>query len=192
MSEAGIWERNGPSALLVDQQSAVHMESDPQHCFPINENHSDMVKFSDDSRDYWIVVERLHTLLQTAHIDLTTPSGSELFRPSHDENSLASTQLGSSKGPKPFGSGGRSATANSSCKYSNGNLVLLVSHNLEKPSSQSHTQAPKPLRNDDVKAAKALQILILISHYVKQSGSKLRRSRGKRTSEVIVVYPDDC
>jgi hypothetical protein len=175
VSEAGIWERNGPSALLVDQQSAVLIESDPQHCFPINESHSDMVKFSDDSQEYWIVVERLHTLLQTAHIGLTTSSGSELFRPSHDENSLASTRPGSSKGLKPFGSGGRGATANSSRKYSTGSLVLLVSHNLEKPSSQSRTQVPKPLRNNDVGVAKAPRMLI--PHHVKQSGSKLRRKR---------------
>src|SRR3982074_611715 len=122
MSEAGVWERNGPSVLLVDQQSAVLTESDPQHCFPINENHSDMVKFSDDSGEYRIVVDRLHTLLQTAHMSPTTPPGSELFRPSHDENSLASTRPGSSKGLKLFSSGGRNTIANSSREYSTGSL----------------------------------------------------------------------
>jgi hypothetical protein len=186
MSEAGIWERNGPPALLVDQQSAVLIESDPQHCFPINENHSDMVKFSDDSREYRIVVERLHTLLHIAHIGSTTPPGSELFRPGHDENPLASTRPGSSKGLKPFNSGGRRATANSSRKYSTGSLVPLVSHNLEKPSSQSHTPVPKPIRNNDVEVAKAPRMLI--SHYGKQSERKLgqkRRSRSKRTSKVM-------
>jgi hypothetical protein len=152
-----------------------------------------MVKFSDDSREYRIVVERLHTLLQTAHIGPTTPPGSELFRPSHDENSLASTRPGSSKGLRPFNSGGRNATANSSRKYSTGSLIPLVSHNFEKPLSQNHMPVPRPIRNNDAEVAKAPQMPI--SHYVKQSESKpgrKRRSRSKRTSKVIVVYPDDC
>jgi hypothetical protein len=69
MSELGNWERTGPKELLVDKQSAVQDDSNPQDCFPINENHSDMVKFSDGSPEYDTVITFLHSILPGVVLD---------------------------------------------------------------------------------------------------------------------------
>ncbi|KAF3019707.1 hypothetical protein E8E14_007710 [Neopestalotiopsis sp. 37M] len=59
----GAWERTGPEEILVTQHSAacglyeVHSRSDS--IFPINENHSNMVKFAENDPDYNIVVNKL-------------------------------------------------------------------------------------------------------------------------------------
>jgi hypothetical protein len=97
MSDFGVWERNGSSELLVDQESAVQIDSDPQDCFPINEDHSDMVKFSDDSPEYRIVVRYLNTILHNVPSDSSMES--EQFKQTNDEGSSRPRQ---SKGAEVF------------------------------------------------------------------------------------------
>ena len=58
-----MWERTGPYELLVDKQSAIQADSNPQDCFPIDEDHSGMVKFSDGSPEYHTVIGFMHSLL---------------------------------------------------------------------------------------------------------------------------------
>lgn len=80
MSELGNWERTGPKALLVDKQSAVQDDSNPQDCFPINENHSDMVKFSDGSSEYDTVITFLHSTLSSVALESSAVLEDEPFR----------------------------------------------------------------------------------------------------------------
>jgi hypothetical protein len=47
----------------VDKQSAIQPDPNSRDCFPINEDHSDMVKFSDGSPEYHVVIGFMHSLL---------------------------------------------------------------------------------------------------------------------------------
>ena len=87
MSELGNWERTGPYELLVDKQSAVQDDSNPHDCFPINEDHSDMVKFSDDSPEYHIVIRFLHSLLPPVPPDPSVALDHEPFEVSGNQSS---------------------------------------------------------------------------------------------------------
>ncbi|KAK9413454.1 putative NACHT domain-containing protein [Seiridium unicorne] len=59
----GAWERTGAEEILVTQRSAARglyqVHSRSHSIFPINENHSNMVKFSENDPDYNIVVDKL-------------------------------------------------------------------------------------------------------------------------------------
>jgi len=103
LSEADTWERSGPYTLLVDQRSAIQAEAEPRNCFPINEDHSNLVKFSDDSPKYRIVVGFLDTLMQTKYLRRVPSSDLERF--------------GQSVVSKPIDIRNRDAVADSSCTY---------------------------------------------------------------------------
>jgi hypothetical protein len=90
MSELGNWERTGPYELLVDKQSAVQADSNPQDCFPINEDHSDMVKFSDDSPEYHIVIRFLHSLLPSMPPNSSAALDHEPFKVGDNQSSSQS------------------------------------------------------------------------------------------------------
>jgi hypothetical protein len=49
--------------VLVDQQSAVQTDSSPSDCFPIDEDYLDVVKFSDDSPEYRVVIGFMKSIL---------------------------------------------------------------------------------------------------------------------------------
>lgn len=87
MSEHGNWQRSGPYELLVDKQSAVQVDSNPQDCFPINEDHSDMVKFSDDSPEYHIVIRFLHSLLPSVPPNSSAALDHEPFKVGGNQSS---------------------------------------------------------------------------------------------------------
>ncbi|KAH8745420.1 hypothetical protein F5882DRAFT_262810, partial [Hyaloscypha sp. PMI_1271] len=55
-SENGEWTRTGPYEILVDRESAIQDGSRPSDAFPINQDHSGMVKFAEDDPSYRIVV----------------------------------------------------------------------------------------------------------------------------------------
>jgi hypothetical protein len=90
MSELGNWERTGPKELLVDKQSAVQDDSNPQDCFPINENHSDMVKFSDGSPEYDAVITFLHSILPSVALDSSAVLEDEPFKAGGNKSSSKS------------------------------------------------------------------------------------------------------
>jgi hypothetical protein len=83
----GNWERSGPYELLVDQQSAVQPDSSPSDCFPIDEDHSDMVKFSDDSPEYRVVIGFMKSILPVVPSDATAALGSEHVEASDGQGS---------------------------------------------------------------------------------------------------------
>ena len=86
-SELGNWERSGPYELLVDQQSAVQTDSSPPDCFPIDEDHSDMVKFSDNSPEYRVVIGFMKSILPVVLSDATAAVGSEHVEASDGQGS---------------------------------------------------------------------------------------------------------
>ncbi|KAH6640664.1 hypothetical protein F5144DRAFT_105787 [Chaetomium tenue] len=60
----GSWERNGPPAVLVNPESATchHFRKDKSVTIPINEDHSNMVKFSRDDATLRIIIHSLSEL----------------------------------------------------------------------------------------------------------------------------------
>ncbi|KAH8586238.1 hypothetical protein B0O99DRAFT_644911 [Bisporella sp. PMI_857] len=58
----GTIDRNGMPTILVSKDSATCGTPIPSMTFPINETHSDMVKFTKDSEYYHIVVSRLNII----------------------------------------------------------------------------------------------------------------------------------
>src|SRR2546423_13073826 len=98
MTETGTWERKGPYELLVDRNSAIQADSDPGNCFPINEDHSDMVKFADDSSEYRVVIGFLNILIQVAPTNPIHSPGSELPRPKEKSTLCSFFATGQSKG----------------------------------------------------------------------------------------------
>jgi hypothetical protein len=135
MSDVGVWERKGSYELLVDQESAVQSDSDPQDCFPINEDHSDMVKFSDDSPEYRIVVRYLNTILHTVPSD--SPMESEQFNQANDEGSSRPRQ---SKAPEVFDHRHGAFIADSSRAFFKRNPILRSTHMLN--STRASTASP--------------------------------------------------
>ncbi|CEJ87104.1 hypothetical protein VHEMI04303 [[Torrubiella] hemipterigena] len=67
--ELGKWTRSGPNVIMVPRASAIHArpnEKDHDH-LSINANHSDIVKFSDQSdADYIMIQSRLESLSSRA------------------------------------------------------------------------------------------------------------------------------
>ena len=57
-----MWKRQGEYAVLVSRQSAIQIESRPDDVFPINQNHSDMVKFSPNDANYKMVLDYLRQI----------------------------------------------------------------------------------------------------------------------------------
>jgi hypothetical protein len=69
MSELGRWERTGAYEILVDRDSAIQTGSqEPQDVFPINEDHSNMVKFSDGDGTYLTILNYLEDLLELSAV----------------------------------------------------------------------------------------------------------------------------
>ncbi|ETS74270.1 hypothetical protein PFICI_14136 [Pestalotiopsis fici W106-1] len=69
----GVWERSGPEEILVTQQSAARglyqLHSRSHLIFPINENHSNMVKFAENDPNYSIVVDKLVQIVAQVKIE---------------------------------------------------------------------------------------------------------------------------
>lgn len=55
----------GPYEILVDQESAIQVGSDAADVFPIDEDHSNMVKFAQHSADYGVIAGRLRNLSES-------------------------------------------------------------------------------------------------------------------------------
>ncbi|KAI0885796.1 uncharacterized protein GGS22DRAFT_188084 [Annulohypoxylon maeteangense] len=59
----GKWSRTGPEEILVTPESATRgLHGDAKHCdliFPINKDHSNIVKFSENDQDYSVLVRLL-------------------------------------------------------------------------------------------------------------------------------------
>jgi hypothetical protein len=53
----------GPHRILVDRVSAVQRGSKKSDILPINQSHSDMVKFKEGSAEYNIVVRYIYELI---------------------------------------------------------------------------------------------------------------------------------
>lgn len=84
MTADGNLRRDGPSAILVDRESATcrFIRTDRAATFPINETHSDMVKFRQGSHDYNIVVSKLWTILC---LNRQSENGKDMFFQSNDQ-----------------------------------------------------------------------------------------------------------
>jgi hypothetical protein len=141
MSDVGVWERKGPYELLVDQESAVQSDSDPQDCFPINEDHSDMVKFSDDSPEYRIVVRYLNTILHV--VPSHSPMELEQFKQTNNEGSSRPRQ---SRGPRVFDHRHSAYIADSSRAFLKPNPILHCTHNL----NSMRARAACPIKFEEV------------------------------------------
>jgi hypothetical protein len=62
--------------MLVDRESAIQAGSDMLDIFPIDEDHSDMVKFAQDGADYRVIVGKLRDLIEST-IDTVLTSTEE-------------------------------------------------------------------------------------------------------------------
>ena len=64
MADGNI-ERNGPLAVLVNQRSATSrmISENPRRTFAINENHSEMVKFSRESNYLDAIIPKLKLVI---------------------------------------------------------------------------------------------------------------------------------
>lgn len=56
----GVWKRGGPYEMLVTRSSAIQRGTRPLDIIPIDEDHSDIVKFSEHDPAYYII----HSLLR--------------------------------------------------------------------------------------------------------------------------------
>ncbi|KAK3389796.1 hypothetical protein B0H63DRAFT_104197 [Podospora didyma] len=72
----GKIDRNGPPAILVSRESATCrlVATNPSVTFPINTNHSDMVKFKRNSQYYQIVMSKLASIFQSTHVEDPSPA----------------------------------------------------------------------------------------------------------------------
>ncbi|KAI9736325.1 MAG: hypothetical protein M1834_001211 [Cirrosporium novae-zelandiae] len=66
LSPSGTWSRTGRLEVLVNRESAIQQQSNQQDHFPINENHSDMVKFAEDDANYKAIMSYLCSLCNIA------------------------------------------------------------------------------------------------------------------------------
>ena len=66
ITKDGKIDRNGPRAILVSRESATcrYIDTDRSATFPIDETHSDMVKFTRNSHYYDVVIDKLSHILQ--------------------------------------------------------------------------------------------------------------------------------
>lgn len=76
INEGGVWSRSGPKTVLVTPESATgglyYTHTAPDLIFPINENHSNMVKFATNDIHFNIVASKLQVLLGQIDDDITT------------------------------------------------------------------------------------------------------------------------
>jgi hypothetical protein len=72
--EPGIWDRSGPYEILVTRLSATQRGTKPLDIFPIDEDHSDIVKFSEQDAAYEIV----HFRIREMEFNLSEPSSSSM------------------------------------------------------------------------------------------------------------------
>lgn len=54
-----MWQATGPEELLVDQESAIQKCSRPNLTHPIDKDHSNMVKFGREDKDYFVVLREI-------------------------------------------------------------------------------------------------------------------------------------
>ena len=60
--QPGVWDRSGPYEVLVTRLSAIQRGTEPLDIFPINEDHSDIVKFSEQDASYEVVHFRIREM----------------------------------------------------------------------------------------------------------------------------------
>lgn len=60
--EPGRWKRDGPFEVLVTRESAIHRFSDESDIYPVNKNHSDLIKFSEDESYLKTILEFLRSV----------------------------------------------------------------------------------------------------------------------------------
>ncbi|KAI1868417.1 uncharacterized protein JN550_006333 [Neoarthrinium moseri] len=81
----GEWSRTGPQEVLVTPDSATHglytSGGKSQTIFPINENHSSMVKFSENDPNFLIVVQKLAQILSIEGLTRTRSNEFSAPRP---------------------------------------------------------------------------------------------------------------
>lgn len=61
--------RSGPFEILVDRESANQQESTVSDVIPINHNHSNLVKFAEDSVDYAVIARKLREVAGDRTLD---------------------------------------------------------------------------------------------------------------------------
>jgi hypothetical protein len=61
-NDIGEWQRSGPYEVLVSTESAIHRASKPVDIFPINQDHSNMVKFNEDDADYQVIAANIFAI----------------------------------------------------------------------------------------------------------------------------------
>jgi hypothetical protein len=61
--------RNGPFEILVDRESAIQQQSTVSDVIPINHDHSNLVKFTEDSVDYAVIARKLRELAGDVTLD---------------------------------------------------------------------------------------------------------------------------
>ncbi|KAM0797668.1 hypothetical protein BDR22DRAFT_862434 [Usnea florida] len=65
LSPSGKWERTGPKAILVKPESAIQRGSLTSDILPVDQDHSDIVKFAQDDTNYRGVLIYLHDLCES-------------------------------------------------------------------------------------------------------------------------------
>ncbi|CAH0022416.1 unnamed protein product [Clonostachys rhizophaga] len=81
------WSRSGPEKVLVTPNSATRglyaRKDHTEYVFPINEDHSTMVKFSEDDHIYSVLVHKLSSIMDKIEIDTRNEllrTGSTLYQ----------------------------------------------------------------------------------------------------------------
>lgn len=90
--EDGSYARSGPQEILVTKESATrsHYHLRTPETFPINENHSDMIKFRQDDRNFHVVMSKLREIC--GHYDPPTGEGSlEANQPNYPAYMISGT-----------------------------------------------------------------------------------------------------
>ena len=64
LSPSGKWERTGPKEILVKPESAIQRGSLTSDILPVDQDHSDIVKFAQDDTNYRGVLIYLHDLCE--------------------------------------------------------------------------------------------------------------------------------
>ncbi|KAH8900918.1 hypothetical protein GQ53DRAFT_608318, partial [Thozetella sp. PMI_491] len=84
----GIWTRDGPEEILVNRNSATarNITHDPALTFPVDGNHSDIVKFTRGHHDLRVVLSKINLMSSYQHKmgnEMTSPSQSNFIHSLH-------------------------------------------------------------------------------------------------------------
>ena len=63
--------RSGPFEILVDRESAIQQQLTVSDVIPINHDHSNLVRFAEDSADYAVIAQKLREV--TGDVTLDSP-----------------------------------------------------------------------------------------------------------------------